>query len=136
MPAAITIEEILHARLIASAPVTAIVGQRIYPMTLPQGFTPPAITYFLATGVLGLTMGIALPTDEPHLQFSCWAKSYGQAKQLAAAVRAALNGYVDLTTNPQVNAVVARSNGPDFFEPDTALYHMPLDVSVLTQVTS
>lgn len=136
------IEEILLARLRANAGVQVFVGSgssaRIYPLTLPQKATLPAITYQQITATLNMTYGPSF--DQPLIQFSAWSSYYLEAKNLAAAIRAAINDYRDLTSSPQVISVRVESEGPDMHEPDLAsptspqgVFHVPLGFRVWTQ---
>ena len=90
-------ERALVARLEATAGVTALVGQRIYAMSLTQAAAMPAITYQKISPGLLHTMQTALPVARPRLQVNCWADTYSVAKAVAGQVRNALNGYDDGT---------------------------------------
>ena len=80
----------LRARLLAAAPVTALVAQRIYWVERPQSSALPAITLQVITelrdqhmqGFDGLTMS--------RVQLDAWALSFGSAKAIAEAALAAL----------------------------------------------
>jgi hypothetical protein len=88
-------EELVIARLLATAGVTALAGQRVEPGRRTQGSPFPSI---VVNRISGEPM---LSDDEPgadeltdsRIQIDCWAETYAGAKLLARAVRAALRGY-------------------------------------------
>lgn len=92
-----TVESEIVARLEVDGAVTALVGSgddaRIYPVLLPQDPTYPAVTYQRVSGArlhnLAGTAGFAMP----RLSINCWSRTYGEAKSLAAAIRASLDGF-------------------------------------------
>ncbi len=97
--------------------VAALIGDRIYPVKLPQNPTYPAITYFQVSGSPIYTKQGRHGT-RPRVQISCWAKSYTTVKQLAAAVVAAMDGYARENLN---------QNEFDIYEEAAEVYQVPLD---------
>lgn len=80
----------LRARLIAAAPVTALVGTRVYWLTRPQGHLLPAITLQTVSGDLPQTMAGFQDTRTARVQMDCWALSYSASRQVYVAAVAAL----------------------------------------------
>ena len=123
-----TIEAAIRQYLLAQAAVTDLIARRLYPMILPQPPTLPAVTYSRVSRstVRDLT-GMAYRVS--RFQFSCWAEKYGDAKAVAQAVRQALEDYVGdmgefrIMDSTSVNEI-------DLSEPDTGLYHVPVDVLI------
>lgn len=87
-------EESLYAELAAHAGVAALVGTRIYPVSLPQTPTLPAVTYRL----------VSQPTDHvftetasdvkmANFRIQCWDTSYKAAGTLGTQVEAALDAF-------------------------------------------
>jgi hypothetical protein len=90
-----TIDEALYAYL--TGPTTnsyQLMGDRLYPLNLPQNPTYPAATYQQITSQLTAT-GQSAPGDleNPLIQFDCYALSHKQARLLAKAIRADLSGF-------------------------------------------
>jgi len=78
--------------LSASTAVQAICGQRIYALVRPQGDPLPAVVWQrVATTPVNSLQGFS-GLDNVRLQFSHYAQTLLEAKQLAAAVSVALNG--------------------------------------------
>lgn len=86
------IEQAVITVLNADTAVQAAVGQRIYALSRPQGDPLPAVVWQrVATAPVNSLQGFS-GLDDVRLQVSCYAATLLAAKELAAAVRAALNG--------------------------------------------
>jgi hypothetical protein len=116
-----TIEEALRARLIADTAVVEMVGQRIYPLVAPPKAALPAIVYQRISGMRVATHDGPSELARPRFQFACIGSAYAGAKNLANAVRVALDGYSGTSSEVQV-FVVLLENEFDFytFESDEA----------------
>ena len=79
----------LRARLIAAAPVTALVGQRVYWVDRPQASALPAITLQTISEARRQHMKGFDGLDVSRVQIDCWATSYAQAQALQEAAIAA-----------------------------------------------
>ena len=117
-----TLEENLITELEAAAPVTALVGTRIFPVILPQNTTLPAITYQVVTTVLMPTLDGESGLENALFQIDCWAAGYAAAKDLAATVRTAL------LAATLFKAV--RRGDRDGFEDRTKIYRIISDYSL------
>lgn len=121
-----TIEEGLYDYLSTNVGVSAIVGTRVYPGTLPQNWTKPAISYQRVSGVRFRNLAGPAGRATPRIQIDCWAESYSGARTLAEAVRSAMDGYAGLMGTTTVGSVVLESD-IDFYEPDTDIYRVSMD---------
>lgn len=92
---------VIYKKLTDTPAVTALVGTRIYPVTVPQQAAPPFIrTNLISTTPIDSKNGPA-DTDQHRVQIDCIATSYTQALTIAQAVRTALDrfrGTVTLTS--------------------------------------
>lgn len=82
--------ETVYAVLSVDAATTAIVSNRMGPLSRPQSLTVPALTYqrIVTTPTNHLRGDSGL--DSNVVQIDLWTASYATSKSLAAAVRAAL----------------------------------------------
>ncbi len=89
-----TIEDAIFSRLSGYANLTALVGQAIYPIRRGQSTkaVPPYVTYQLITDVPLYAMGVTVDVARPLYQFNCWASTPNAATDIAAQVRAAIEG--------------------------------------------
>lgn len=102
----------LRARLLAAAPVTALVGQRIYWLDRPQASALPSITLQTIAGERSQTHDGFQSTQASTIQCDIWASSYGQGRQILEEVIAAL-------APPQTGNGI--EFGRMFFEPERDL---------------
>lgn len=94
-----TVEELLYAHLIAHSGLMAVVGNRIYPMVLPQEATLPAVRYqFIGRQELHVRPQTPLLTARRY-QLDGYAASYAVVNSLEGALKAALYGF-NKTVNP------------------------------------
>jgi hypothetical protein len=127
----VPIEAAIRQYLLSQPATTNLIADRLYPMVLPQPPTLPSVTYSRVSrsGVRDLT-GVAYWVS--RFQFSCWAERYSEAKNVAQAVRQALEDYVG--TMGVFRIIGSGSvNEIDLSEPDTGLYHVPVDVLITHQ---
>lgn len=116
--------EAIYAALSADAGVIALVVDRIYPGRAPQGVALPYVVYFMVASVPDQTHGETSQLDNTLAQFSCYAETYAQARDLRQAVRATLE-----------NQTLGNGSRPiidterDQFEEVANLYHHLLDVN-------
>lgn len=80
----------IRARLLAAAPVAAIVGTRVDWMTRPQKSALPAITLQTVSDSRPEHLKGIDGARSTRVQVDCWAATYGAALTLARAVIAAL----------------------------------------------
>lgn len=93
-----SIEEIVYLATQGNAPLTAIVGDRVFPAKAPAGAAKPYVTFSRVSTVPTPVHDGISALDDVLIQFSCWADTYAGAHDLAVAVRAALDDVI--TSNP------------------------------------
>lgn len=86
-------EQALRNILLAAAGVTALAGTRINWGAHPQGTAFPAAKLTLVSDAEGYTLDGPNGLSKGRVQVDCDAMSYKAARDLAAAIRAALSGY-------------------------------------------
>jgi hypothetical protein len=124
--------------LFAYLSATLSVGDRIYPLTLPQGVVLPAVTYQLVGGEGPLHShgdvqggeGPMRPTfQRSRVQLGCWGDSARAAEVLAAEVEAAVDGFTGAWGDvPIASALVEISI--DDWRPDVGKYRRVIDAIV------
>lgn len=93
-------EMAINTLLLENADVAAIVGDRIYPVFIPQNITGPFIVYKVITQLPDRHLVSASTLQHVRIQIDCYAQnddgvqsSYGVVKTLANTVRLALDGF-------------------------------------------
>lgn len=111
-------------RLLAASSVTNIVGQRIFPITPPQGTQPPVIVVHLISTVdLGRTIHSAGDYFRSVVQLDCifgadTPSNAAKTIELGEAVLAALNGIIKQEVAGCEDVDVLLDDGEDFTEYD------------------
>lgn len=89
-----TIREALRNRLTQAPAVAALAGDRVTPIRSKQRSTFPNITYERIGGNESVHLGGPLGESEATFRLRCWSeRSEKEAAELAAAAKAALNGF-------------------------------------------
>jgi len=130
---ALEVEVLVRQRLLASPEVQSLVGTRIFPVGGRPDKGPeaslPAITYQRISNRWLASHEGSLGGSAPLVQLSCWAKTWSEVRELARAVREALDGWVDYTTDPPVQGITIESE-LDEYDSEAKVYHVPLSVRV------
>ncbi len=116
------IEQGIEQRLMADAGVSALVGNRIYPVVLPENCSYPAITYQLITSHETYTNDGPLGEVRARIQIDSWGKRYGQVKAVAQAVRVALNGFTGQLPDGTYVFEIECDDASDGFDAPGSLY--------------
>lgn len=87
------IETALMTHLLAQSAVTALVARRIHYLKAPQNVGTPYIVVTKISGPRKHSHDGSSQLAHPRFQFSCFAKTYGGAKGVTAALQTALQGY-------------------------------------------
>ena len=91
------VSESVYARLAADAGVTALVGTRIYPVSLPQTPTLPAITYMMTSEPTEHLMSETSSTIKRAMfRIMCWDTSWSSVNAMAAVVSTSLDAFAGL----------------------------------------
>ena len=87
------VESAIVARLNAVAGVTALVSNRIFADTLPDGETKPAVVYQVISTTFNGYIGGDSGIEQARVQLSLYADSKSETITLSNAVKAALKRY-------------------------------------------
>ncbi len=91
--------------------ITAIVGTRIHPDTMPQGSELPVIVYSRLSGGRVQVMGGISGLAHPVFQITSWATTYLAAKNLAEIVRVNFDAVSGAIGGVTVRACIMEDDG-------------------------
>jgi hypothetical protein len=119
----------LGAAIFTHLPDVLSVGERVYPMSLPQGAELPAVTWQLVSDdplvshdwAQDHPLYDARRYEQSRIQFSTWAGSFDDAEELAEELRTAITGYRGLWGDVQIESVLPVLSLDDY-EPETGLF--------------
>ena len=124
-------EEALTAYLMATPAVTALIGDRWFPMLIPQDAIRPAAAFQRIPGTQRVMahdgpVGFASCT----IQITAQAERYADAKALLRAIRLAVDGYRGLMGGLQVHRAAVSGDGDGWAEQlSMPTLRMDIDVS-------
>lgn len=84
---------VIYKRLTDTASVTALVGTRIYPVTVPQQASAPFIRTSLISTTPIDTKNAPADVDSHRVQIDCIGTTYTQALNIAQVVRTSLDRF-------------------------------------------
>ena len=90
MPSAVDFEIVLLRTLREDAGLSALVGNKVFALVIPQGTKLPCITFHRIGGMPANTLSGHSGLEEIDLQIDVWARDYDEAKAIAKAVRSAM----------------------------------------------
>jgi len=119
-----TFEASLKAHLSNDSGIAAAVGERIFPVKLPENTTKPAIVYTK----VGTTPQTDLDCDDGdllaiRLQVDCWAPGFEVVAALAELVRLRMQS----ATLTGAGFVMGACFAQDGYDPEAKLYRVTLD---------
>lgn len=83
--------------LLNDVEVVAMIGVRLFPNIAPQGTAAPYVVYYSMQAGVGCFGGTSMRSAT--MTFQCWAERYGQARELADKVHAALSSLMPGSAN-------------------------------------
>lgn len=92
-PEARTLRQAVYRRLSTDASITALVGDRIFPVGLPQGTTLPAVTHIQAGSYEPRHLRGRTTYRQAAYRVSAWAHYEEEAEALADAIRERLTDW-------------------------------------------
>ena len=90
MASAVDFEIVLLRTLREDAGLSALVGNKVFALVIPQGTKLPCITFQRIGGMPANTLSGHSGLEEIDLQIDVWARDYDEAKAIAKAARAAM----------------------------------------------
>lgn len=123
-----SLETDLAARFKATAAITNLVGQRIYPNERPQNDSSPSITYRRISSDRSLNLGGADDMLPARIQFDAWSSTYKSVDDIIRALVNDLNGFYGTIGSTVVRGAKA-VNEVDQFEGLNGIYHKIVDIN-------
>ena len=132
-----TVEAEIFTRLKDFAGLSALVSDRIYPVTMPQEVEMPAVSYRRVSAERISAMGVDTGLVRARFQVDCWSGehsdgtvgTFDEAKAVAKQVRLALQRWRN--TSGTVVQDTFMKGEQDLHEHDTKTYHAALDFEII-----
>lgn len=99
-------EAAIYSLLSGNTAITNIVGNKIYPDTIPQGTENPCITFSEIAVMPNNTKTSTSKLDVCTMTINNYHNSQMLAKQLGAIIRNVLDGYKGIVANSNIQSIV------------------------------
>lgn len=123
MASAVDFEIVLLRTLREDAGLSALVGNKVFALVIPQGTKLPCITFQRIGGMPANTLSGHSGLEEIDLQIDVWARDYDEAKAIAKAVRSAMP-----PSGPQFGAHLIEDQ--DLYEDGTNYFRVSMEFKV------
>ena len=120
-----TAEQALFELLTHDAGVSAIVGDRVYPVRLPDEVVLPAMVYAKVSCIRYASHGGPSKLASSRFQLDCYSADYLEAKRLALAAVVALHGKKGGDIQAAFN-----DNETDGFSADDGVFRVTADILI------
>lgn len=123
---------VIRALLIAHAPVTAIVGQRVHAGIVPAGTLFPMVHIKEISRAERHTVGLdgQYVMVTARVQVTAIAKSYSEQKALLQAVKLGPGAHTGVIAGLNVRSITREPVGPDLYDSETDIYEQSRDFKV------
>jgi len=124
------VEAALVTYLKSIGEITDLIGEgdsaRIYPLKLPQKPTYPAVTYQVISSPRHHDMDVSYP----RIQYTAFARTYSQAKELAGILRLHLQRLKGMLSGVAIKQI-EYINEVEFYQDDVGIYYIPQDFKII-----
>lgn len=103
----------------------------VYPALMPEAAPLPAIVYQEVHGDGTMSQDGPDPLQYSRMQFDCYGAKYGDAKQLARALRQLLEGTTGLLSDGTVLENAERISESDTFEDTPRIFRTMLEMKIV-----
>jgi len=125
-----SVHDAIRDLLLADNTVRSLVDSRIFPHHLPLGTSLPAITVHEIDGNEHPITGHGYN----RYQVSCWSTKFSDVQAMKNAVKSCLNRYKGVVSGNHIKQITFMGS-QDLYEPDSKIYHIPLDFQVVHYTT-
>ena len=123
------IESALYTKLSTDSGVSALVGDRIYPLIVAQGALSPSIRYQTVTKSRESAMGSDSGITFARIQIDSFASTYLAAKTVAEAVRGALQRFRGTVIGIEIQSLFIEDM-PESYDDKVKMYTVTQDINI------
>ena len=85
--------ESLNSFVLENAQIRQVVGDRFYPLILPQNTALPAVIYMPVSANYGAALRVSSGFVRQRVQFSAYDKTYGKARKISRIIKNVFQDY-------------------------------------------
>jgi hypothetical protein len=127
------IDNSLYSYLLAQAPLSNLISDRLYPGILPEEAGYPAVAYIRVSTPRLYGIGGPMGYAEPRIQFSAFARTYAETVNVIAALRTILDGFRGVMGDTNVREISSDNELGEHdggYEPVSKTYQRRIDFYV------
>lgn len=118
-------EKHVFQRLVTTPEVAKLVGFQVYPIAVPKSAVLPFCVYRRANITRESSLVGPLYVPVVHLQIASWALTYDDSRELADAVRIALDGRIGTLSGVTISDIRLVSETDDYLDPAAVGAQLP-----------
>lgn len=107
-------ETVLCNALVTNPAVAILIGTRAYPVLAPASAVLPFVTWRRAAIDREQTLGLPAGMPRVSVDFSIYAATYQEARNVADSIRSVLDGYGGSSENTTVRQAALQDESDDF----------------------
>lgn len=130
-------EDALRALLVGDVAVTALVGQRVYWGTIPQGSAAPSVAMYVITRLSSYTMQGSDGLEESRIQIDVRDTELARAWQVRDAIKSLISGYRGTVQGIALQGLFLVSERQRFESIGSESFHtVSMDVQVWSRIAN
>ena len=123
----------LYSYLISNAGVIAVLGDRLYPVVVPESPTFPVAAFSVLSKVPVYTADGNSGFINYRVQFDTYGNTYADAKAVQFAITTAIDSYTGTLPDGTVVGNVMQVSARDLYDSDARVYRTLSDFIIQTQ---
>lgn len=123
-------EEVLRAKLLATAALTTIVQQRVDWNARPQGDDLPAVSLELISSLPQITMDGPAAWTRARVQIDVWARTHKSSRDIANIIATALHGFRDTLSAVRIRTFIISRRGDTDTDTTGTIHRASIDALV------
>lgn len=124
------IDAALYQRLTGYAGLSALIDDRVHPVTLPEKVDLPAVVYSRVSGQIESAFGSDSTLRRARYTLLCMSNSALEAKQVATQAAAAVQRYRGTLDSTVIQDIFIENGGVDFYDAQAKLHYCAVDIII------
>ena len=124
-----SVEKDIRTYMLTRTAITDLISTRIYAQKLPQEATFPSLVYNRISTQRTYSHSGDSNFTKPRIQYSCFAETYEDAKDLAEQIVSEMSGFKGTAGTATIYSTFVE-NELDSLDSESKLYFIPVDLMV------
>ncbi len=124
-----SVEKDIRTYMLTRTAITDLISTRIYAQKLPEAATFPSLVYNRISSTRNYSHSGDSNMTSPRIQYSCFAETYEEAKDLAEQIVSEMSGFKGTAGSSTIYSTFVE-NELDLIDPESKLYFIPVDLMI------